>query len=292
MGNITLEQIMSVCGNYTIKNGYNYNFPCPCCRQEGHDSKGDNLVYNSTKGIIKCFFDDSHTLQVLDLINKNSEHKNYKVTNKTKEIPIWERNQDKYIEYLGLAQNVLLNRPDLLDFIYNKRGLRKETLDLCGVGFDDTENCFVIPIISLKVNKIVDFELREYSKVKKIRRVGGGSATIAKIYGKDKSDTLYICEGFIDAITLVQWLLDKKQDNFTVYSCSSGVSSLFNCLSEINFSNFKNIKLILDNDEAGDKATENIILNYHFIKDCRQFLINKNIKDVNNYYVKYIRNEV
>ena len=291
MGDITLEQVINVCGNYNNKNGYNYNFACPICREEGHDSKGDNLVYNAKQGIIKCFFNNEHTFDILDRINntKGSVHSQpivQKLHKPSKQI--WEERQEQYVEYMHLTQKKLLDNKDLLVYIYNKRGLRKEILDIYGVGFDDTENCFTIPIFSLKHQMITDFELRLKGNKKQIRRIGGGCSTVAKIYGRKQAKTLFITEGFIDGMTLVQWLLDAGKTDFTVYSCSNGAGSLYNCLSEINFSKFEEIKLILDNDKAGDEATAKIIERYPFIKDARKFLAKD--EDINKYYVRKIIN--
>lgn len=294
MGDITLEQLQNICGNYSSKSGENYFFQCPICK----DSHRDNLVFNSKRQIIKCFKDNSHTLEVLRIINEKYKkdfsinHKPLSENNfsirKPEEKPIWEKRQQKYLEYLLLAQEKLMFNRELLKYIKDKRGLTEKTLDLCGIGFDDTENCFTIPIFSLKHDCITDFELRQHGE-KKIRRIGGGCATIAKICGLNKAKTLYIVEGFIDGMTLMQWLLDKYQKDFTIYSCSNGVSSLINCLNEINFSNFDEIKLILDNDEAGDEATDKIIEKYPFIKDSRKFLKDSGLKDINEFYVKKVR---
>lgn len=290
MADITLEQVTTICGNYTSKNGVNYTFRCPICSEEGHDKKGDNLIYNSDRHIIKCFANQNHTLEILSRINKQypikREYKEF--VPKIYEPPIWEIRQSKYLEYLLLAQEKLMFNRELLKYIKDKRGLTEKTLDLCGIGFDDTENCFTIPIFSLKHDCITDFELRQYGE-KKIRRIGGGCATIAKIWGLSKAKTLYIVEGFIDGMTLTQWLLEKNQKDFTVYSCSNGVGSLLGCMREINFSNFNEIKLILDNDEAGDGVTNAIINKYPFIKDSRKFLKDSGLNDVNEFYVEKVR---
>lgn len=289
MADVTLEQVITVAGNYTCKSGYNYSFRCPICANEGHDKKGDNLVYNADKKIVKCFANEYHSLDVLALINEKCPTKREPVRQEqVKTTPIWEIRQEQYIEYLSLTQEKLLNNKELLYYLYKKRGLKKLVIDLCGIGFDDTENCFTIPIFSLAHDCITDFELRTKSEEKQIRRIGGGCATIAKIWGVDKAKELYIVEGFIDGITLAQWLLESKRDSFTIYSCSNGVGSLFNCLKEIDFSNFGDVKLILDNDESGDLATKQIIDKYKFIQDSRNFLVVSGCKDINEYYLRKV----
>lgn len=286
MADVELEQVIKVAGNYTFRNGDNYNFQCPICASEGHDRHRDNLIYNANRKIVKCFANESHSLEVLSMINRTCpKPKENNVISKSN-IPVWEVRKEQYLEYMRLSQDILLHDKSLLDYVYNKRGITSDILDLCGVGFDDTENCFTIPIFSLKYDCITDFELRKYGDKKEIRRIGGGCSTIAGIYGCKKAKTLIICEGFIDGITLVQWLIDKGQKDFTVYSCSNGVSSLLGVMNEINFKNFDEIKLILDNDEAGNKTTKDIIEKYPFIKDSRQFLVDSDCKDISEYYVK------
>lgn len=291
---ISLAQIKSVCGEPTSKSGNQYTFACPICQRYGHDLKAkNNLQYNEAKQIFKCFADNSHTYEILDLINnkdkKDDDRQNVRVVIKKPEKTQWEINKDKYFEYQHLSNKHLLQLPKCLEFLKQKRGLTKETIELTGMGYDHTENKFVIPIYSLKHQTITDFEMRLKDDNKKvINRVGGGCSTIACIYGTDKADTLYIVEGFIDGYVLTQWLLEKGQKDFSVYTPSNGVSSLFNCLSEIKFNNFKKIKLILDNDEAGDKETKKILDNYPFMIDSRKFLKDKNIKDICDYYNKIV----
>ena len=293
---LTLSDIIDVLGEPTKRQGGEMLFACPICRSYGNDSHSDNLRYNPNKGILWCFAGgENHSTEVLKMINAKKKDREYKpMTYETKPttqvnpIPQWELNREEYLQYMVMAQEELFKRPDLLDFIYKKRGLRKETIELVGVGFDPTENTWLLPIFSLKYDCIIDFELREHGEKKKIRRLGGGCSTIAEIYGKRKAKTLYILEGFWKSYALVQYLLDKGITDFAVYSCSHGVNSLFSCMNEINFSNFDEIKLMLDADEAGDDVTKQIINSFPFIKDARKFLYNSGHKDFDEWYVKEV----
>jgi hypothetical protein len=292
---ITLDEVKAVLGEPEGKQGGESVWQCPYC----NDSHHDNMRFNAKKGLLWCFADPEHSKEVMREIyakhheddNKNSYTPSKKVEIKNV-IPQWELNKERYCEYVLLTQIELFKKQDLLDYIYKKRGLRKETLEMVCWGFDPTENSFTIPICSLKHGCITDFELRKKSDKKEIRRAGGGCATIVGIYGKPKAKTLYITEGMIDGTVLLQWLLEKNQQDFTIYSCSNGVTSLFNCLSEICFSNFKEIKLMLDNDKEGDKWTNKIIEAYPFIQDKRQFLKDKEVKDICDYYNKFVRKEL
>ena len=288
---VTLQEVVSILGEPRTKLGGEWVWQCRYC----NDSHRDNMRFNEKKGLLWCFADPDHSKEVIKEIYSKRNNEEYKSNYVPKEVklenvvPKWEINADKYCEYMILAQDYLLNNDELLDYIYQKRGLRKNTIDTVGWGYDYTENCFVIPIFSLKNDCITDFELREKSVEKKIRRVGGGCATIAQIYGCKKAKSLYITEGMIDGAVLYQWMCENGCSDFTIYSCSNGVSSLYNCLNEICFANFKEIKLILDNDVDGDKWTVKIIEAFPFIQDKRQFLKAKNVKDICDYYNKFVK---
>ena len=287
---ITLDEVINILGEPRTKIGGEYVWMCPYCQ----DSHKDNMRFNPEKGLLWCFADPDHSKEIVKEIYAKRKEENYQSNYVPKKveiknvIPKWELNKQEYVEYMLITGDILQENKELLDYVYKKRGLTKETIGLVGWGFDDTENCFIIPIFSLKHDCITDFELREKSVNKKIRRVGGGCSTIAQVYGCKKAKTLYIVEGMIDGTVLLQWCLEKGQTDFTIYSCSNGVASLYNCLSEICFADFKEVKLILDNDEEGDRQTQKIIETYPFIIDKREFLKNKGVKDICEYYNKYV----
>lgn len=277
---ITLDQVISILGQPTGKLGSEYVWQCPYCM----DSHKDNMRFNERKGLLWCFADPEHSKEVLKKMNGNKNE--YQPVKKTSvpEVPKWEVMQEKYIEYMVQCQEELLNNQELLDYVYKKRGLSKEVIDWVGLGFDSEAQQFVIPNFGLKEGcAITDFELRAYGDKKVISRVGGGHNTVAMIYGAAKAKTLYFTEGFLDGYALLQYLFDKKQSDFTIYSCSHGAESLLKCLPSVNFSNFEEVKLMLDNDEAGDKATKAIIEQYPFIKDARKFLVDSGCKDVGEF---------
>ena len=277
--NITLYDIKKILGEPTGKQGGEYVWQCPYCM----DSHKDNMRFNERKGLLWCFADPEHSKEVLKKMNGNRNE--YQPIQKTSvpEVPKWEIMQEKYVEYMAQCNWDLLKNQEMLDYVYKKRGLSKKVVSLTGLGFDAEAKKFVIPIFGLKEDMITDFELRDYGDKKVISRVGGGHNTVARIYGVAKAKTLYITEGFLDGYALLQYLFDKNQTDFTIYSCSHGVESLLKCLPSVNFSNFEEVKLMLDNDEAGDKATKAIIEQYPFIKDARKFLIDNDCKDVGEF---------
>lgn len=287
MLDITLEQIESALNEKARKVGRDYVFQCPICKDRGKN----NLIFSPDKGLLKCFScsNNEGSQYVLDLINKQkskTDHVKPKKESKIENvIPKWEIMQEKYVEYMSQCNEELLNNQEMLDFFYKTRGITPKIISYVGLGIDSEANKIVIPIFGLKEDMITDFEIRENSKEKIISRVGGGHSTIAVIYGLKKAKTLYIVEGMLDGYALLQFLLDKKQTDFTIYSCSNGVKSLFNCLPAINFSNFEEVKLMLDNDIKGDSATNEIIEKYPFIKDSRQFLIDSKCKDFSEWFL-------
>ena len=275
---ITLDQVISILGQPTGKLGGEYVWQCPYCL----DSHKDNMRFNERKSLLWCFVDPKHSKEVLKKMNgKESDYK--PIAKSASSVPKWVTMQEKYIEYMAQCQEELLNNQELLDYVYKKRGLSKKVIDLVGLGFDSEANQFVIPIFGLKEDMITDFELRAYGDKKVISRVGGGHNTVAMIYGTDKAKTLYFTEGFLDGYALLQFLLDKNQSDFTIYSCSHGAESLLKCLPSVNFSNFEEAKLMLDADEAGDKATKAILEYYPFIKDSRKFLFDAGVKDIGEF---------
>lgn len=276
---LTLDQVKSVLGEPRTKIGGEYVWQCPYCM----DSHKDNMRFNEQKGLLWCFADPEHSKEVLRQIA--GREKREVVVKMETEQPKWEIMQEKYGMYLCQCQDELLNNQEILDYLYKKRGLTKKVLDLVCMGYDSEAKQFVIPILGLQENAITDFELRAYGDKKVISRIGGGHNTIAVIYGSQKAKTLYIVEGFLDGYALLQFLLDKNMDDFMIYSCSHGVNSLLKCMPMINFANFGEVKLMLDADEAGDKATKEIIEQYPFIKDARQFLFDTGCKDVGEWVV-------
>lgn len=277
--NLTLDQVISILGQPRTKQGGEYVWQCPYCM----DSHKDNMRFNEQKGLLWCFADPEHSKEVLKKMNgKESDYK--PVVKSDNSVPKWVVLQDKYVEYMVQCNQELLDNPQILDYVYQKRGLTADTIKLTGMGFDSEANQFVIPIFGLKEDCITDFELRAYGDKKVISRVGGGHNTVAVIYGTKKAKTCLFTEGFLDGYSLLQFMREKGQTDFTIYSCSHGAESLLKCLPAVNFSNFEEVKLMLDADEAGDKATKAIIDQYPFIKDSRKFLFDVGLKDFSEWY--------
>ena len=286
---ITLADIRDVLGQNGKKSGDNWLFQCPICQ----DSSCDNLIVKGNGEYIHCFScaNNEGGKYVLTEIERKRGYERKQERVVVNEHPRFldKDLQQQYIQYMILANDYLLEHTDLLDLLYEKRGIDKQTVIDCGIGYDDTEEHWVIPIFSLKYDcKIMGFEYRrknfdKYPNGSKVRREKGYVTDICQVWGRKKAKTLIISEGFWDAYSLHQYLRDRGDDDHTIYSCSNGVTSLVNVMNRITFANFGEVKLILDTDDAGSKVTDEIIDRYNFIKDKRGFLFKGGYKDSNEW---------
>lgn len=275
MLDITLEELENFLGSYK-KKGQHYYFQCPYCM----DKHKDNMIYTPSKNLLKCFRDDEHSKQILSEINKKKYADKIDV-----HVPQNLTMQEKYLEYQISCNNYLLSNDKALAYLKKTRGINKDTVEKVGMGFDKDNNKWVIPIFADDL--IIGFEYRGADfKHKKIWREKDTKRCLAYVWGKAKNNTLIICEGFCDAYVCTQMLVEHNKDKeTTVASVSNGVNGTLAIMSEIKFNNFDTIKLMLDNDEAGDLMTERVLKQYPFVVDARGFLKKYNVKDVTDYYL-------
>lgn len=289
--NVTLADIREVLCQNGKKSGSNWVFQCPICR----DSSCDNLVVKGNGAYIHCFScsDNEGGKYVLTEIERkrSKEREQNVVVNNTPRF-LNKSLQEKYVEYMCIANEKLLENEELLNLLYEKRGIDRQTVIDCGIGFDETENHWVIPIFSLTYDGLLmGFEYRlkhfgKYANGSKVRRERGYITDICPVWGCKKAKTLILCEGFWDGYALHQILRNSGDDDHAIYSCSNGVSSYVSVLNRICFANFNEVKLILDTDDAGTKITNEIIDKFPFIKDKRAFLFKSDCKDVNEWLLK------
>lgn len=290
MLDIELSDIVNVLGQPTKKSGHQYYFQCPVCKSRGEDSSRDNLLFNDNKRVLKCFACDDGAKEVLRLINQNKTRNTRSAgynPEQTKIKPKWyELNKDNLLEYLFESIEEL----DLTAKNYlNNRCISLKTAELCGIGSDTNPNMVSIghsitfPMFSMNNNEqLVGFELRQLGSKKIIKHTLDSPTCICAIYGKTNANNLFITEGFIDAYSLLELLGDKAdKHNDLIATGSHGCKSILPSLSGIDFSNYKNYYLLLDNDEAGEEATRSIISEYPFFKDKRDLL--RGCKDINEY---------
>lgn len=289
MLDIELSDIVNVLGTPTKKSGHQYYFQCPACKSRGEDSSRDNLLFNDNKKVLKCFACDEGAKEVLRLINQNKPRNikpSYRGSEQTKVRPKWyELNKDNLLEYLFESIEEL--DPIAKNYL-NNRCISIRTAELCGVGSDNNPNMVSIghsitfPMFSLNHDEqLVGFELRQLGDKKIIKHTLDSPTCLCLVYGSLRlAENLIITEGFIDAYSLLE-LLQDKAENYLIVTGSHGCKSILPSLSDIDFSNYINCYLILDNDEAGEEATRSIISEYPFFKDKRSLL--RGCKDINEY---------
>ena len=294
--NITLADIRDVLGQNGKKSGGNWVFQCPICR----DSSCDNLIVKGNGAYIHCFScanneGGKYVLTEIERKRAKEREKEEKVAVNDRPRFLDKELQEQYLSYMCLANEKLLESQELLDLLYEKRGIDRQTVIDCSIGYDDTEEHWVIPIFSLKYDGMVmGFEYRlkhfgKYANGSKVRREKGYIVDICPVWGQSKAKTLILCEGFWDGYALHQILRNSGDDDHAIYSCSNGVTSFLKVLNTIYFANFNEVKLILDTDEAGSKVTDEIISKFPFIKDKRDFLFKSDCKDTNEWLLAKIR---
>ena len=132
---------------------------------------------------------------------------------------------------------------------------------------------------------LVGFEYRLIGDKKQIWRTPQAPACLASIWGRTAAPNIIICEGFKDAYCLKQMLeLQNKAGDYYILTPANGVADIKNHLPLIDFTQYKTCYLLLDNDEAGDKVTAEILEEYTFFIDKRGFLKKNNIEDVADYW--------
>lgn len=284
MLDITVEDIERVLGKQAKKQGRRYVFQCPVCMDNGED----NLVFDPVKGILKCFSCDEGSKTVLRMINKTKEKCSYIPKEPSKSGSKWyEINKDNLFNYLLATENELSSKAK--NYLYN-RCINNKVISLCGIGYDEKPSMVKIgasvtfPMFSLNHNEqLVGFELRQITGGKVIKHTLDSPSCLCVIYGRRTAKKIIITEGFIDAYSLLE-LLDDKKEEYLIVTGSHGCKSILPSLKGLDFSQFETCYLILDNDEAGDKATKEIIENYPFFKDKRNLI--KECKDINEYLCK------
>ena len=297
---IDISELREVLGSETRAKYGTYYFRCPSCAKMGKDTKGDNLVFNSSNGKLRCFGCGEGQREVLSLINEHRKKTGYwneenfnKRQEKKEQIkkqekkPLWyEVNAENLLIYMCEATEELLEAEPVIEWLYNKHCINKKTIEDCGIGLDADKNAICFPIFSISHEQmLVGFEYRLIGEKKQIWRTKDAPACLASIWGRTAAPNIIICEGYKDAYCLKQMLeLQNKAGDYYILTPANGVADIKNHLPLIDFSQYKTCYLLLDNDEAGDKITAEILEEYPFFIDKRGFLKKNNVEDVADYW--------
>lgn len=288
------EVIYTLGSNYKIQ-GQEIIWKCPAC--PGGDKSGDNLKFNKQKHVLKCFACD-FAEEVTGIIarrrfeaqkgtGQEAQPQEYAFKPreqfqqdpepaKEKEIP-----QESLAEYYYECNLYLMGRKDLLKKMYNKHRIMPHTACSCFIGYDNKKKMLVFPSRAIGKDptnnqSAIDngAEYREIDGEKTIRRISGYDPAICLVHGGAFVMHGIICEGYKDAYNLVQILRMTNPEllNCTaIFTVQNGTNSINtnNCLQKVNWNRFETIGLIMDNDKAGDKATEIALELFPKMKDLR-----------------------
>lgn len=267
---ITEEEVVSILGNnYKIQND-ELVWRCPAC--PNGDKSADNLKFNRSKHVLKCFACD-YGQEITGIIARRRFEKitgrQYGCTPKAK--PEKEEKgiaEDKLSDYYCECNKELLFNDEILRKMFEKHSIMPLTAVECGIGYDKEKDKLLFPSVATGSNPqdCTQFvknggEYREYEGEKHIRRISGYEARICNIWFSSNATQAFICEGYKDSYNLVQYLkLTQPQmiDKTSIFTLQNGTNSINanNCLQKVNWHLFKNVYLLMDNDEAGSHAVE------------------------------------
>ena len=302
---ISIEELREVLGHETKSKYGTYYFRCPECAKYGKDTKGDNLVFNSNNGKLRCFGCGEGQYKVLGLINEIRKKNGYwsvancekkqnlkKQREEQAKKPLWyEINKEELLQYQWEAEQELLEAKPIIEWLCEKHGISEQTISDCGIGLDADKNAVCFPIYSIQHEQmLVGFEYRLLGEKKQIWRTPDTPSGIATIWGRMNAPYLIFLEGYLDCYCFKQFLEKKGlADKYLILTPANGANDLLKNLNKIDFSNYKTCYLLLDNDNVGDAVTQEILEQYPFFIDKREVLRKNNVKDMKDYYkLKYL----
>ena len=188
------------------------------------------------------------------------------------------RKKEQVVENVDLLEYAILPTGALVD-----RGLRKEVVELYGVklGYSErdgkTINYHYYP--DTKQGKVTGFEVRAVAN-KEFRSVGDRKGAVdlwgKAMASKNGSNKLFITEGRCDAMALYQVITDNTPAKYKSYlpsvvsltrGATSGLKDIINNREFVE--KYKEVILVLDNDDAGNKATKDILKSFSSFKVCK-----------------------
>lgn len=200
----------------------------------------------------------------LNLIGKYEEYPQ-EFRNKLSKASIIPLESNSLNSFVNNANEYLLKTLELLTILEEKTGITADTVKDCKIGFSETHDMFVFPMIYLNNNIIsVEFRLNSFIKyidykgrIQKVVRVKNTPNSLCKINNPENYQNIIIIEGIKDGYTLYQYLktLGIEQD-YLILTPNHGVKSIPNLIIN-NPELFKDKKIILSLDR--DKAAKDTI---------------------------------
>ena len=189
------------------------------------------------------------------------------------------------------CNDYLLENDELLNLLYQKRGINKETVYNMNIGFEPHLNKWVFPNYGYRTGdgmEILGYEFRPKDFLKKgLCRSKGTPNNISAVnrYTKD-TEILCIVEGFLDAYALWQHLNEHGQSSkYHIVTPTNGINSLPKHIARIEFDKYKKHYLFVDNDEVSRPIADKICAKYPF----ENIRLTCGCKDFNEHYLRCIK---
>lgn len=294
MKDLTLDLIIEHLGQPIRRKGSEYEWQCPICKDTGMD----NLKFNSQKGVLYCFADESHARTILSHMmrthkdfpkNKRVGLNHIAVTEKHLENNLTPEIQEKFLNYMLECNTSLLNDSKVLEFLRKKRGITKETVSNTGMGIDKLKRHWTIPTFRYDTGEIIGFEYRppDLSKNGLCREKGTPTGLAEINCYTPQTEILVIVEGYFDGYALLQYLRETNQAaQYHIVTPSNGVQGLLKQIKVIDFRKYKHFELFIDNDETSRPIAQKIIEQYPMFHNVG---LNCGCKDFNEHYLKCIK---
>lgn len=297
---ITEEEVIAILGNYRVR-GQELEFQCRGC--SGGDTHKDNLKFNRQKHILKCHAGCKFEKEVCEIIARRryeartgnqvsqSQPHEFQRREAVEQAPQEEKKkeiaQENLSEYYLKCNYALMSNKNLLKKMYLKHSILPKTACECFIGYDEAKDMLVFPSRAVgkdptnnQLNADNGAEYREYEGDKVIRRISGYEPAICAVHHGAFTMRAIICEGYKDAYNLLQLLrmVDTETMSHTaIFTVQNGTNSINtnNCLQKVNWHRFETIGILMDNDVAGDKATEVARELFPCMIDLRKELLNE-----------------
>lgn len=260
-GDVTIEEVLAIAPGLKGK-GNQYSGPCPYCRAEGGDTKGDNLSYNPNRGA-RCWVSagNEHGKQLYKEIHARRREKQEAYKSNSK-LSYKDEDVRKYSQELR-------DNSDMLNLVMEATGLTKKTIKACKIGYSKEHQLFTLPmydidgsITGLELRKTENEQGKKFAFVFKTKGFAQDpKRCLSKINTPLTPKKALICGGFKDGYAALQYLQELGIDEeYMILTNSNGEPNTAKALKEhVEFlEQFEQVILCLDNDKAGKAATKKV----------------------------------
>lgn len=236
-----LQAFLEILGEPNKRQGDEYIWACPCCKEEGGDPDDDNFLFNVKKNKYNCFASNDHTHAISERIKE--------ITNKKKKNKSKNDWQLKTIEPISIPEDEK-NFWSLEKKIYDPDKVIKQfPLLWCR-----SNNCLLIKVGSRYKLKPLDDRPDKWDNQSDVK--------IEPVYFEltpySGQKNLLLLEGFSNLFSLASLVTDEFNKEFYTVTSVHGVGSTLSLENVIGFTKFENIFSCLDNDQAGNAEANRI----------------------------------